>query len=267
MIDRSKLSLPEDGFNEIAMCRTGPMLFNRHDRFIGASLRKYGEFSLGEVELFRQIVKPGMAIVEVGANIGAHTVGLSRLTGDTGIVLAFEPQRLIFQTLCANLALNSCQNVDARQSAIGESTGAILVPKLDPKRPANFGGVSLVDSKDGEAVLLNRLDDFGLGACHFLKIDIEGMEVAALRGAADLIARERPVIYVEDNKEPNSSGLVSLLRSWEYRLFEHRPYLFVEQNFANDPENVFPNVVSTNLLCLPSERIGSMESFKEVFSD
>src|SRR4051812_31054692 len=113
MTGRPSFALPADGFNDIAMCRNGPMLYNKHDRYIGESLRKYGEFSAGECELFRQIVRPGDVVVEVGANIGCHPVDLSRLVGPQGLIVAFEPQRLVFQTLCANLALNSCANVSA----------------------------------------------------------------------------------------------------------------------------------------------------------
>jgi hypothetical protein len=105
------VTLDPSGFNELRACRLGPMLYNRNDVFVGASLRKYGEHSWLEHELVSRVVRPGQLIVEAGANIGAHTVGLSRLVGASGALLAFEPQRVVFQTLCANLALNQCKNV------------------------------------------------------------------------------------------------------------------------------------------------------------
>lgn len=250
---RSALVLPRDGFNEGAMCRQGPMIFNRYDFYIGSSLRKYGEFSQGEADLFRQVIRPGMTVVEVGANMGAHTVGLSRMTGNGGKVIAFEPQRLIFQTLCANIALNSCRNVFAHQIAVGAENGEITVPALPPDVPANFGGVSLEDASEGERVRLVRLDDFGIADCHFLKVDIEGMEVEALKGGAELIARSRPVIYVENDRDEKSAILTDLLTSWKYRLHDHRPYMFSDKNFANDPENIFPGIISKNLFCVPEE--------------
>ena len=78
-----------DGFNELARCRSGLMLFNRNDIYIGASLRKYSEFSGGETALFDIIVQPGMTVLDIGANIGVHTVGLSRLVEPFGAVHAF----------------------------------------------------------------------------------------------------------------------------------------------------------------------------------
>jgi FkbM family methyltransferase len=264
MPPRPPPTLPAEGFNEIAQCRHGPMLFNRHDQYVGASLRKYGEFSPGESALFRQIVIAGMIVVEVGANIGAHTVELSRLVGPQGAVLAFEPQRIVFQTLCANLALNSCANVHALPYAIGAEPGEITVPVLAPDRPANFGGVSLIGATAGERVPLRTLDGLNLSACHVMKLDLEGMEVEALRGGAGLIAAHRPLLYVENDRKDRSDELIGLLRGWNYKLYWHLPPLFAADNFAGDTENLFDNIVSINLLCLPAERGITVQGLQEV---
>ncbi|HZK98573.1 MAG TPA: FkbM family methyltransferase [Caulobacteraceae bacterium] len=119
MTERPPPTLPADGFNALAACRRGPMLYNRNDQYVGASLARYGEFSRGESDLFGQIVRPGATVVEGGANIGVHTVEFSQRVGPGGSVWAFEPQRIVFQTLCANLALNSCVNVRAFQAGLG----------------------------------------------------------------------------------------------------------------------------------------------------
>lgn len=258
------LMLPEDGFNELATCRHGLMLFNRNDRYVGASLRKYGEFSPAETTVFRTLIGPGMTVIEVGANIGAHTVELSRVVGPHGSVVAFEPQRLVFQTLCANLALNSCANVVAWPYAVGAAAGEILVPVLAPDRPNNFGGLSLHGCTAGEPVRLVTLDEMRLPACHFLKLDLEGMELEALRGAAATIAAYRPFIYAENDRPAQAPALTALLRSWDYRLLRHDPPLYDPDNFAGDPENIFPRIVSNNLLCLPVERGIATVGFADV---
>ena len=245
--------LPADCFNGLAICRHGPMLYNRNDQYVGASLRKYGEFSAGESEVFRAFIAPGTAVVEVGANIGAHTVELSRLVGAGGAVHAFEPQRIVFQTLCANLALNGCANVFAYQAAIGETPGEILVPFLPPNQPNNFGGLSLHGTTRGEPVSLRTLDSLGLTACRFLKLDCEGMEAEALRGGANMIRALRPILYVENDRKERSAELIGLLLSWQYRLYWHWPPLFTPQNFAGDAENIFDNIVSFNMVCVPAE--------------
>ncbi len=244
--------LPANGHNELALCRDGPMLYNKHDTYIGASLRKYGEWSRAELELFGQIVQPGQIVVEVGANIGAHTVTLSRIVGPTGGVLVFEPQRLAFQTLCANLALNSCANVAARQEAVGAKPGHIQVPVLQPAAPNNFGGLPLTTPwAHGEPVALITLDSMQLTACRLIKMDLEGMEEDALRGAELTIGRLRPVLYVENERDDRSPSLITLLQAWDYRLYWHCPLLFRADNYAGDPENIFGRIASHNMLCVP----------------
>lgn len=264
MTPRREVALPAGGFNEIAMCRNGPLLYNRHDQYVGASLRKYGEFSEGEAELFRRLVRPGSLVIEGGANIGAHTVGLSQMVGPTGVVLAIEPQRIVFQTLCANLALNSCANVHAIQCGLGAAAGEISVPFLPPDQPSNFGGLSLVGATSGERVPLRTIDEFNLPACHIIKLDVEGMEVEALKGAAKTVARYRPAMYVENDRTDRSEELIALLLSWNYRLYWHLPPLYSPNNFAGDPENIFTGLCSINVLCIPAEQGLTVEGALEI---
>src|SRR5258708_30741705 len=89
--------------------RHGPMLALAGDRYITGSLELYGEFSFGEWLLFAQLVKPGMTVVEVGANIGAHSVALARACFPRPLYL-FEPPQRVFQSLCAHLSPNGIRH-------------------------------------------------------------------------------------------------------------------------------------------------------------
>ena len=93
------------------------MIFNVHDQHIGRSLDLYGEWAESELELLGLFIKPGDLVVDVGANIGTHTVFFAQRAGATGQVYALEPQRIVFQSLCANLALNGLLNVRAFHAA------------------------------------------------------------------------------------------------------------------------------------------------------
>src|SRR5215204_3016879 len=86
----------------VKQCRHGRMMYNVNDQYIGRSLDLYGEYSEGEVDLFRQVLRPGDLALDVGANIGVHTVPMARLVGERGAVFAFEAQRTAYQTLCGN---------------------------------------------------------------------------------------------------------------------------------------------------------------------
>lgn len=68
----------------------GTFLIPPKDIYIGRSLEVYGEWCEGEVALFAQLLKPGATVVEVGANIGSHTVPIARAVGPTGMVFAIE---------------------------------------------------------------------------------------------------------------------------------------------------------------------------------
>ena len=75
----------------------GKIIYNTRDRYIGRSLAAYGEYSQGEAELYKQLLRSGDTVIEVGANMGSLTVPLARFVGEAGRVIAFEPQRLIFK--------------------------------------------------------------------------------------------------------------------------------------------------------------------------
>ena len=246
-------TLPAESFNDIAATRYGPMLFNRHDQYIGPSLRQYGEYSQGEVDLFAKLIGPGAVVVEGGSNIGAHTVALSRLVGPTGTVVAFEPQRLTFQTLCANLALNSCANVHAFQAGLGSVTAEIVAMQLAPDKPQNFGGIPIIADGRGERTPIRALDDLAFAACRLIKLDIEGMEVQALEGAAQTIKTHRPFLYVENDRKASSDALISLILRWDYRLYAHVTPLFSPSNHAGFTEDLFGNIASFNAFCAPRE--------------
>jgi FkbM family methyltransferase len=227
------------------------MVYNFHDMYVGRCLDLYAEFSEGEVELFKQILFPGNFAVEVGANIGGHTVFLAQAVWPTGSVLAFEPQRIVFQTLCGNLALNSISNVDARHAAVGNAPGEIVVPVLDYSRENNFGGLELGGYTNGERVPVITLDSLNLPNCDFLKVDAEGMEQAVLEGAAATIARCQPLMYVENDRTEKSAQLIRTIAAMGYNLYWHMPQLFQPNNYAGNPENVFGNIASFNMFCLP----------------
>ena len=238
------------GFNQLVETPHGVYLANINDQYVGRSLHKYGEFSEMEVEVFAQMLKPGAVVFDVGANIGAHTVRFAQMVGESGRVIAFEPQRIIYQTLCANVALNSLLNVDCYQTGVGEREESMKVVDVDPRIENNFGGLSLNLPGPGEMVPVLRLDGFThLPRLDLLKIDVEGMEAAVLRGAKEIVERFRPVLYVENDRSDSSEELMRLIDAMGYRMYWHAPFLYREDNAFGDPENVFEGVASFNLLC------------------
>jgi FkbM family methyltransferase len=236
-------------------CRYGQMVYPARDEYIGRSLLLYGEFSEGEANLFKRLVNPGDIVLDVGANIGAHTVLFARLVGQAGAVLAFEPQPVLFQTLCANLTLNNIVNVRAEKIGLGNKSQTLYIPILDYGSKIHFGGLSLDLVDEGIAIPVKRLDTFGVQQCALLKIDVEGMEHQVIEGGATTIYNLRPLLYVGNDRREKSPALIQLLLTMGYSLWWHVTPLYNENNFTENPDNVFGSTVSINMLCIPNEKI------------
>ena len=229
----------ENDFIALKRCNHGIFAFNRNDSFVGRSLDIYGEWCESEMALFDKIVPPKSLVIDVGANIGTHTVFLAKKVGIGGRVLAFEPQRLVYQTLCANVALNALTNVNCVHAAIGDNRESITVPLLNPRAEFNFGELSLLDQTQGETVSKIRIDDLALPRCALIKMDVEGMEIDVIRGATKTITTHHPLLFVENNRPKGSPELVEALSDLGYKCWWHIASYFNPNNFFQNERNIF----------------------------
>lgn len=264
--------LPPESRVRLRACRHGAMAYLYRDAYVGRALDLYGEYGEKELRMLLQLLRPGDTVIEAGANLGSLTVPLARHVGSGGRIIAFEPQRALFQLLCANAALNALDWVDARQAAVGDRTGTIEVPRLDYGRHNNFGGISLdragsaQPARAGEPVPLTTIDALELDRVDLIKIDVEGMEGAVLDGAAETIRRCRPFLYMEADRRERNPGLIGRAFELGYRLWWHCPRLFNRDNNDGRQENVFNTLQSTNLLGVPRESSKGVRSLLEVLS-
>ena len=249
---------------KLKQCRYGPMLFNAQDVYVGRSFDLYGEYCEVEIELLRRLCQSGDVILDIGANIGADAIPLARHVGANGRILAFEPQRLVFQMLCANIALNSLSNVACYWQALGREAGHVVVPPINYAASGNFGGITMARDGPGERVAMASIDSFDLPACALMKIDVEGMEQEVLIGAARTIAKYRPRLYVENDGRHDSPGLITYLTSLGYRLYWHLPPLYSPANHFRNETNVYPGTVCVNMLCLPPGDGLELRNFRAV---
>jgi FkbM family methyltransferase len=241
----------EHEFVAMKRCKHGTFLYNVHDGFIGTSLELYGQWCEGEMEALGQIIKPGDVVLDIGANIGTHTIFFSRRVADQGVVVAFEPQRLVFQNLCANVALNALTNVIAKQQGVGRRAETIRLPVINPLQDVNFGALPMRDDPNGEPVEVIRIDDLPIGRCNLIKIDVEGMECDVLEGARESIGKHRPILFVENNTLDRSAAIVALIDSLEYDAYWHISSYFDPANFFQNRTNVFAHFTpEANLICV-----------------
>ncbi|MBU6420029.1 MAG: FkbM family methyltransferase [Proteobacteria bacterium] len=214
----------------LAATEQGSLIVNRLDFHsteqnatygVGHQLLEKASFDVEEVELALQLLElrrryfgDGVVAVDCGANIGVHALSWARLMTGWGSVFAIEAQERIFYALAGNIALSNCFNISARHAAVTAEEGEIRIPMPDYRVPASFGSLELrkhartefigqdVDYAEGSLtpVRAMTIDGLCLGRLDFLKIDVEGMEIEALKGGRATIAAQRPVILAEHIK-------------------------------------------------------------------
>lgn len=143
-------------------------------------------------------VKPGDLVVDVGAHYGAYSLPLARLVGDEGLVLAVEPSSHARGVLARNLEINDFHNVQVLPLALGEQA-ATGVLRVHADRSRASLALAAEDAVGTEDVQVARLDDVVPAgrSVAFMKVDVEGHELLALRGATAVLERDRPVVIFE----------------------------------------------------------------------
>jgi FkbM family methyltransferase len=188
----------------------GKFIVARTCKFQAEALVKTGrthiEDELANIFAIIKNLPNGAIIVDGGTNAGFFTIPVAHLTQGRDIrIIAFEPQRQLFQAVGGSLALNGYQHVFLHNVGLGEQPGIAQLPEIDYSVAQDFGTVQLSDEttvdEDGwmndRVVDITSIDAMDLPRLDFFKLDVEGYEVPALTGALETIKRHRPWIWVE----------------------------------------------------------------------
>jgi FkbM family methyltransferase len=262
----------------LVQARHGHFFVMSNDTYVGRSLIAYGQWTENEIDVIRRFLQPNHNVIDVGANIGSHTIPLAKTVSKGGQVSAFEVQPRIFQLLAANVTINGLTNVRLFAAGCSDQPGTMRFPSLDYDADNNYGGlkISAIEAlaaaaserqplRGTQPVPLLRLDDaYDLDRLALIKIDVEGMELAVLRGAERIVRRLRPVLYVENEFADLSEALLRYLSDLDYDVYWHPAPLFDPRNFRGNAKNLFPNIVCINVLCIPREQKRSIKGLKPV---
>lgn len=164
---------------------------------LGKTLIENKDFEPHFYNIAKNVVKEGDICLDCGANLGYHTVTLSKLVGATGKVFSFEPLRVIFQQLNGNVFLNDLRNVLCINAALGDENKLIQMDYIDVDDPngINVGGTKV--GSGGDITRMVRLDEFSIKNIAFMKIDVQGSEVKLFNGGMNTINESRPIIFIE----------------------------------------------------------------------
>ncbi|MGZ6344117.1 MAG: FkbM family methyltransferase [Candidatus Limnocylindrales bacterium] len=188
---------------------------------LGLSAIIEGGFEDEECRVMVRLAAKGTTAIDVGANVGIHTVPLARSV-NPGRVMAIEPHEPNVRRLRTNLEANGLTNVDVYPMAAGPEDGTVMLHLADDAAYASIAEVPEGRGLDREvAVPQVRLDTLWEGAgrpsVSLLKIDVEGAEEAVLRGAGRLLSAQAPAIVVEANDAEHMRSLSSQLERHGYR--------------------------------------------------
>lgn len=210
-----------------------------HGIGVGLQIMTNGVFEPEEIALVKMILEmrrahhgDGVMALDLGANIGAHTVEWGKLMADWGRVLAVEAQEQIYYCLCGNIVLNGLLNTTALNAAVAAERGTMQIPVLNYAAPASYGSLELqqhpeneeigqpVDYTHTRTIGTLPIDSLALPRCDFMKVDVEGMELDVLRGARHTLMAHRPIVLVEIIKR-NGQQAVEYLQALDYDIRYH----------------------------------------------
>jgi FkbM family methyltransferase len=227
-------------------------------------LLEWGIYEKYETELFKRLVKNGMVVVDIGANVGYYTLLASRLVGDKGRVFAFEPEPNNYDLLCKNIKVNKCRNVVPIRKAVFSSSGKIEL-FLDKN---NLGAHSLSERNVNKPISImveaTSLDDYFRNApkIDVMKLDVQGSEMHVLEGMVNTMYHNDELQMIMEfwprglrNSGSSPAGFLKKLKESGFELYKVGKHLeHVDVECASEFLN---NEKFTTLYCV---KVGTRDS-------
>jgi len=185
-------------------------------------------FGVSEPDLFdfyNTYLRPGMTVMDVGANIGLHSLYMAKRVLPAGRIYSFEPSKKIFARLCRHVESSNLSNISCYPCALGPQSGEAFFHEVESDSSRSF----LCDSPSGERVVVRTLDDIAaenrLNKIDFVKLDVEGFELGVLQGSQQLLEHGRiDVFQVEvdcNSLARNAADAEGIFSFLTYRKYIH----------------------------------------------
>ena len=259
------------GLSDQAIVKRGGVWWNLDlSEGIDFSIYLLGGFEPNTLKLYTKIIKPGDTVLDIGANIGAHTLPLARLVGDKGRVISFEPTKYAIEKMSANIQLNKdlsdritvnqlmlvADENEKLESEIYSSwplfeTGKMVHPEHLGKLMNTIGAIAMTLDQALNCLKIKKID--------FVKIDVDGHEYSVLNGGKETLLTHRPQILMEFAPylfEPEShqfEKIIELFSKLEYSLYDAD----TRKPLPMDPDllrAIIPIGGSRNILLIPGKK-------------
>jgi len=216
---------------------------------LGFELRKSGIHELAVSELMWRLVAPGDKVMDAGANVGYFATLLAMLVGDNGSVAAVEAHPSVAAALKANVERNMATTVEVIPAALSDHAGTVCLSE-----PADFEsnttGSEVVVSGGMEVASVTIDGIVGNATLKLIKLDVEGHELFALRGAARLLDEQRAHHIVFEDHRQLPTDVSRHLERAGYAVFAliarpHRPDLVAPSAESARPRWEAPTYVAT----------------------
>lgn len=202
----------------------------------------YKWFERNEIKIFSNLIRPGMIIIDAGANIGLYSLIAGKLVGNNGKVISFEPSKETYLRLTNNIKLNKLFNVIPVNCGLGDTPNEQLflrqdIGNLDAERylfPSNTPPLlklqNINEINTQELIQVDTLDNYclknSIEKIDLIKIDTEGFEFYILKGASNMLINNPEVIILMEctplgtaRASTSQEEVFDLLRSYDFKIF------------------------------------------------
>ncbi len=207
-----------------------------------------GIYEYSTIQLYKTFVKPGDTVLDIGANIGSHTLPLAKQVGDSGKVFAFEPTAFAFAKLSENIKLNpnlSTAIMPEQMLLTDNDTNqaeAMIYSSWPLEKTEGVHAKHLGNPKSTEGCRVMTLDSYvktkNIPKVNFIKLDVDGFECDVLKGGLNLLKTHKPIIFMElapyvlQDRGQSLEKLLALIKQAGYRFYQ----LGTDKALSMDPD-------------------------------
>jgi len=202
----------------------------------------FDDFENKTINYFSKVVKKGMTVFDIGANIGIYTLIASQNIKQNGRVYSFEPAEWSYNRLQQNINLSKYNNIIINKFGISDFTGEIKFHICEDDAYNSIGNRPMKDVISVKTIKVFSLDDYvilnKIGRIDIIKVDTEGAEYLVFKGAEKTLMKHSPTIFFEYNPyaakgyEFSSLEALRLVESYGYHCYE-----FVEERLIEIKED------------------------------